>query len=76
MHLPHHQKMLQRAVVDGNLDQVIERIAAENPRAFHVDLGTPGADETLSTRTFYDQPARPTPMKGFIKHYVPTAEAA
>lgn len=75
MHLPHHQKMLREAT-QATLDSVIAQIAAENPKAFHVDLGTPGAEETLSMRVFFDQPARPLPMKGFIRHYVPTAEAA
>lgn len=75
MHLPHHQKLLAAATPE-TLDRVIAQIAAENPKAFHVDLGTAGAEETLSTRTFYDQPARPTLMKGFIKHYVPPAAAA
>ncbi|WP_260463929.1 hypothetical protein [Burkholderia sp. Bp8963] len=54
----------------------IAQITAENPKAFYVDLGTPGAEETLSTRVFFDQPVRPLPMKGFIKHYVPQAKAA
>jgi len=75
MHLPEHQKLLQ-AATPATLDAVIARIREENPKAFHVDLYTPDQPETLTTRVFHDQPARPTLMKGFIKHYVPTAEAA
>lgn len=72
MHLPHHQKLLQQTEAD-NLDSVIARIRAENPAAFHVEHDTPDARDTASTRVFMDQPVRPLPMKGFIRHYVAKA---
>ncbi|RKU03375.1 hypothetical protein C7H84_09560 [Burkholderia sp. Nafp2/4-1b] len=70
--------MLQRAVHNGNLDAVIAQIAAENPKIFHIEPGTLGAKETLSSRIFVNQPLRNLPMHGFVKYvdWVALKEAA
>lgn len=65
MHLAQHQALLADARARGTLDQAIERIKAENPKAFHVEEGE---SETLSQRVFVHQPVRDIPMKGFVKH--------
>ncbi|MFM0328036.1 hypothetical protein [Caballeronia glebae] len=72
MHLPHHQKLLQRTAPD-QIDGVIAQIRAENPSAFLVEHNTAGASETLSSRVFFDQPMRNEPCKGFMNFCPPRA---
>jgi hypothetical protein len=73
MHLPHHQELLHNAAKHGGVDAVIERIRKERPSALHVEHKTPGAEETLSSRVFFDQPVRNEPHQGFVRFYVAAA---
>ncbi|WP_430228049.1 hypothetical protein [Paraburkholderia tropica] len=73
MHLPQHQALLADARARGTLDQAIERIKTENPKAFHVE---DGENETLSQRRFFHQPASIVPMKSCVHIHVPARAAA
>jgi hypothetical protein len=67
MHKSNHRTMLRHAT-GTQLNSVIKQIRAENPGAFHVEHGDANAKETLSTRAFFDEPARHIPMRGFVIH--------
>ncbi|WP_321919355.1 hypothetical protein [Paraburkholderia tropica] len=72
MHLPHHQQMLREATPE-TLDSVIEAMRATGKARLHVETG---ADETLSQRRFFHQPASSVPMKSCVHIYVPPRKGA
>lgn len=72
MYLLRHRQMLREATSETR-DAVVEQIKTERPEAFHIETG---ANETLSLRVFYDEPAHPLPMAGFVRARAAAAEAA
>ncbi|WP_061176008.1 hypothetical protein [Caballeronia pedi] len=62
--------MLKQATPE-TIKVVEEKIRQENPEAFHVETGE---HETLSKRTFMDEPCHPLPMAGFCYGYQPPAK--
>ncbi|GAB5100523.1 hypothetical protein YK56LOC_62400 [Caballeronia sp. HLA56] len=70
MHIERHRQMLKQATPE-TLRVIEEKMKQERPGAFHVETGE---NQTLSDRTFMDEPRQSIPMAGFRNGYQPPAK--